>query len=401
MPMCSCCQMAPGIGGPSADPGAIAAAGLQDFAVPLESSVLKPLLELFIFLKKVSPLSSKYPFIVQHQDLSVNCQAIVDLIARTQQTDGGIPWSPGDKIDPWDHVESAMGLTIGGAYEAARQAYLWLARQQRADGSWYAAYRGGRVVERTRETNHAAYVAAGIYHYFLITGDLDFVRRMWPTVAAAVDFAIGLQAPTGEIYWAVSPEHQVDPMALLTGCSSICFSLRCALALARLLDVPSPHWHMALDRLTQCIQNDPYRFNMTKSRFSMDWFYPVLCGAITGEKAGQRIETHWKKFVIPTMGVRCVADQPWVTIAESSELVLALNAMGNDLLARIVFGWICDHIFEDGTFWCGFTFPDMVLWPAEKISWTNAVVLMAADALYNLTPAAGMFRHRFWQGLKI
>jgi hypothetical protein len=193
----------------------------------------------------------------------------------------------------------------------------------------------------------------------------------------------------------------VDTMALLTGCSSICFSLKCALALTRLLDVHPPQWRAALDRLTRCIQSDPYRFNMTKSRFSMDWFYPVLCGAITGEAARQRIETHWKKFVIPTMGVRCVADQPWVTIAESSELVLALNAMGNDLLARIVFSWICDHIFEDGTFWCGFTFPDMVLWPAEKISWTNAVVLMAADALYNLTPAAGMFRHRFWQGLEI
>ena len=69
--------------------------------------------------------------------------------------------------------------------------------------------------------------------------------------------------------------------------------------------------------------------------------------------------------------------------------------MGNYLLARIVFGWICDHTFEDHTFWCGFTFPDMVLWPEEKITWTNAVVLMAADALYDLTPAGRMFSHEF------
>jgi hypothetical protein len=41
----------------------------------------------------------------------------------------------------------------------------------------------------------------------------------------------------------------------------------------------------------------------------------------------------------------------------------------------------------------------MVLWPEEKITWTNAVVLMAADALYNLTPAGRMFSHRAWQSI--
>ena len=129
----------------------------------------------------------------------------------------------------------------------------------------------------------------------------------------------------------------------------------------------------------------------------MDWFYPVLCGAVTGRDAQARVESHWKKFVIQNVGVRCVSDQPWVTIAESSELVLALTAMGNDLLARIVFNWICDHTFDDGTFWCGFTFPDMVIWPEEKITWTNAVVLMAADALYDLTPASRLFCHDHWR----
>jgi hypothetical protein len=94
------------------------------------------------------------------------------------------------------------------------------------------------------------------------------------------------------------------------------------------------------------------------------------------------------------MGVRCVSDRPWVTMAESSELVMALAAMGNHLPARILFSWICDRNFEDGTFWCGFTFPEMILWPEEKITWTNAAVLLAADALLDLTPAGRLFRHR-------
>ena len=341
------------------------------------------------------------PFIVAKQDIAVHISALVDLIALTQQPSGEIPWWPGGKTDPWDHVEAAMGLGIGGAHGKARRAFQWLQQQQLSDGSWYAAYKNGKAIDFTRETHHAAYIAVGLYHYYLITADKDFVHRMWPTISAAIGFALRYQTAEGEIYWALNPRGEIDPMALLAGCSSICLSLRCASALARVVGQPQPDWLNALERLQNCIQRKPQRFNMTKSRFSMDWFYPVLCGAITESDAQKRIDKFWKKFVIQNMGVRCVSDQPWITIAESSELVLALAAMGNYLLARIVFGWICDHKFDDETYWCGFTFPDMVLWPEEKISWTNAVVLMAADALYDLTPAGRLFCHKFWKNLTV
>jgi hypothetical protein len=343
-------------------------------------------------------VGSHFPFIVQKGELSVQAAALADLIAGTQMPDGRIPWSPGGKTDPWDHVEAAMGLATAGCLPQARRAFEWLEANQLGDGSWYAAYGPDSVQDHTRETNHAAYPAVGLYHYYLVTEDLDFVDRMWSVVQAAMDFVLGLQAPGGEIYWAVSPAGRPDRMALLTGCSSIGFSLKCGLALSRLLGRKAHGWGEALARLQHCIKAKPQHFNMTKSRFAMDWFYPVLCGCITGAEAQERIEKYWKKFVIQNMGVRCVSDQPWVTIAESSELVIALAAMGNNLLARIVFSWICDHTFEDHTFWCGFTFPDMVLWPEEKITWTNAVVLMAADALYDLTPAARLFNHAYWMG---
>ena len=90
-------------------------------------------------------------------------------------------------------------------------------------------------------------------------------------------------------------------------------------------------------------------------------------------------------------------DAPWITIAETSELSLALSAIGNRSLAEIVFHWISDKKFDDGSYWAGFTFPDMTIWPEDKLTWTNAVVLMAADALYDLTPASRLFSHRFWQ----
>jgi hypothetical protein len=102
--------------------------------------------------------------------------------------------------------------------------------------------------------------------------------------------------------------------------------------------------------------------------------------------------------MVEDRGVRCVNDEPWVTIAETSELVIALAAMGNRALAKIIFSWIAGCRYEDGSYWCGFTFPDMIIWPEDKITWTNAVALMAADAIYNLTPAGQLFSHEFWEG---
>ncbi len=332
----------------------------------------------------------------QRRELAVDVDVVCRLIMAAQLPSGEIPWSVGDKTDPWDHIEAAMGLVAGGYLEQARQAFGWLRTMQLADGSWFSAYRCGIPEDRTRETNMSAYIAVGVYHYWLVTGDHGFLESMWGTVRRAIEFAVGHQAAHGEIYWAVSPRGEVDPMALLSGCSSIYMSLKCAVAIAAELGMVGTSWADARNRLGDAIRRRPYRFNMTKSRFSMDWFYPVLCGAVTGKAAGRRIECLWKKYVVEGLGVRCVSDQPWVTVAESAELVLALVAMGDRDKAHIVFNWLSAHVFDDGSFWCGLTFPNMTRWPEEKITWTNAVVLLAADALFNLTPGGKLFNHVWW-----
>lgn len=328
---------------------------------------------------------------------AVDMDALSRLICDVQLPSGEIPWSCGDKTDPWDHVESAMGLVVGGHLDAARKAFYWMKSTQLTDGAWYSAYRQGIPEDRTRETNMSAYIAVGVYHYWKVTGDTEFMASMWETVRRAIGFALRHQHAGGEIGWAVSPDGKPDPMALLTGCSSIYMSLKCAMAMAAVLGISIPAWGEAKNRLEHAIRFCPTLFNMTKSRFSMDWFYPVLCGAVRGAAAVRRMDRHWKKFVVEGLGVRCVSDQPWVTIAESAELVLTLSAMGDREKAAIVFGWLSEHCFSDGTFWCGFTFPDRVLWPEEKIAWTNAVVLMAADALFGLTPGAALFSHTTWE----
>jgi hypothetical protein len=332
----------------------------------------------------------------ERQTLPINIKAVAGLIVKTQKKSGEIPWFPDDKADPWDHVEAAMGLGVGGYLEEARLAFRWMAESQLSDGSWYASYRDSRPDDRTRDSNISSYVAVGVFHHYLLTGDKSFLETMWPVVEAAITFTLEFQAPGGEFYWAKSPEGTIDPMALLTGSSSIFMSLKCAIAIAQCLDFKRPSWHKALLTLGHALLHKRHVFNISKSRFSMDWFYPILCGALPGAEARKRVDAYWKKFVVEGEGVLCVSDEPWVTIAETSELCLTLSAMGNRTLSERVFSWICDRRFKDGSYWCGFTVPEITLWPEDKITWTNAVVLMAVDALYDLTPAGQIFNHRAW-----
>ena len=116
--------------------------------------------------------------------------------------------------------------------------------------------------------------------------------------------------------------------ALLTGCSSIHQSLRCAAALAEHVGEPQPEWELAADQLGHVIACHPEAF-ADKSRFSMDWYYPVLGGAVRGTAAERMIKAGWDTFVVPGVGVRCVSDEPWVTAAETAELAIALEAIGD------------------------------------------------------------------------
>ena len=73
----------------------------------------------------------------------------VDYIAKLQDADGAIPWFDGGPMDPWDHIESAMGLTIGGHFDQAKAAFHWLKNNQLPNGSWLAAYKDGKVEDGT------------------------------------------------------------------------------------------------------------------------------------------------------------------------------------------------------------------------------------------------------------
>lgn len=321
-------------------------------------------------------------------------------IAAMQEPSGAVPWTPGEHTDVWNHLESAMALLVGGQPEAADRAFAWARDTQRADGSWPMKIVGGTVEDHSGETNMSAYVAVATWHHWLVTGDESHARLMWPTVRRALDFVVSLQLPFGGIAWSQEwhdgAPGKVNEEALLAGSSSIHHALRAGVALAALLGEPQVEWELAGGRLGHALREHRDLF-LDKSTFSMDWYYPVLGGAVRGDAARALLAERWDTFVEAGLGIRCVSTNPWVTGAETAELVMALEAIGDRTRAGRLLADVQHLRTPDGAYWTGYVFPTApdeqgVNWPHEHTTYTAAAVVLAVDALTDTTPGADIMR---------
>jgi hypothetical protein len=231
-----------------------------------------------------------------------------------------------------------------------------------------------------------------VWHRCLLTDDKGFVETMWSTVERAIDFVLDLQTPRGEILWARHADGTPWSFALLTGSSSICHSLRCAIALAELLGHERPDWELSAARLAHTIREVPDAF-APKHRWAMDWYYPVLAGVVLGEAGRERLDARRDTFFYDGKGVRCVSDRPWITVAETCECALAHLAVGDRRTAEELFGWAQQFRHdEDGRYWTGTVFPDEARFPGgERSTYTAASVVLAADALAGQSSASALF----------
>jgi len=310
----------------------------------------------------------------------------VDSIVAVQQSDGMIPWFPGGHTDPWNHVEAAMALDAGGRRAEAEAAYDWLVATQRPDGAWHQYYRAGRVEEATLDANVTAYVATGVWHHFLTTGDTGFLTTMWPVVAGAVGFVLELQTARGEIIWARHAGGTPWSFALLTASCSTFSSLHSALAVATRLGHDRPGWASAVERLGRVIAEEPEAF-LPKDRWAMDWYYPVLTGVVTGDAARARLGAGYGRFVIDGLGVRCVSDKDWVTAAETAECAMAHLAAGEVDTASRLLDWAGHLRHDDGSWFTGMVHPQGHHFPAgERSTYSAAAVTLAATALAGTGP---------------
>jgi hypothetical protein len=315
----------------------------------------------------------------------------VDHLLGLQLPSGMIQWFPGGHADPWNHCEAVMALAVGGQREAAERGLDWLVGQQRDDGAWHQYYLADAVEQDKLDANCVAYVAAAAWHHWLLYRDRGFLETIWPVVERALDFVLALQTPRGEILWARHADGTPWSFALLTGSSSICHSLRCGIATANELGHDRPDWELSAAALAHTIRHVPEAF-APKHRWAMDWYYPVLTGVVGGSAGRERLATRWDAFVMEGRGVRCVVDRPWVTVAETCEMVMALLAVGEDDRAAQLFHWVQSQREPEGGYWTGIVYPDEVHFPGgEQSSYTAAAVILAADALAQSSPAAGLF----------
>lgn len=328
-----------------------------------------------------------YPILKHTSD---NLQELVDgqadFIVDCQLPSGAIPWYPVGITDPWDHIEAAIALSLSRRFERAAAAYKWSREQQNPDGSWYFSYIDDKPQNSPKDTNFACYIATGVWFHYLATKDPGFLRDMWPTVEKAVDFALSVQRPTGEIPWAVNDEGEIWPGAILTSSCCKWHSIRNAINIAETLEYDRPGWDSASRRLLKAIRGNPELFDImgeNKRRYSMNWFYPILTGVTAGREAKERIEKEWSDFVIDGWGCRVAADEDVTAVAETSELIIALALIGERKKANLLMDWIMRLRDSRKGFCRGIKLPEQEVCPpdSERATWTSASLIMAVAAL--------------------
>ena len=313
-----------------------------------------------------------------------------DFISNMQQNSGAIPSNSDGSHDPWDHLEAVMGLSTLGYINEALQGLEWMKDNQNSDGSWYNLYQNNQAIEKNKQSNFSTYISVAVWHHYLLTQDKSILEKFWDSIERGALFALNLQHSNGAIAWNVDEAGIKDEDYLLTGCSSIAKSLECTILEKLEMKAKLIESHASL--LT-AIENPAGIFDLKKdrSRFSMDWYYPILSG-ITANNHLTNLVQHIKDvFLVPGIGIKCVSDEPWVTVAETSECSMALKKLGNDKLANELLLNAAAIVDGHNIPYMGWQLHEEIYWPDEKPSWTSAALILAADANNHLTSASNLF----------
>ena len=313
---------------------------------------------------------------------------IAKSIRKIQLKSGAIPSNKDNSHDPWDHIESIMGLNFLKDKESADLAFDWLKNNQNADGSWYSKYLDEKPIELNKPTHYSPYISVAALHHYKIFSDKKKLSELWKTISLALDFSINLQNPNGTIPWSVDKNNKIEEDFLITGSSSILKSIECAIKISRILEEGDNNsWIRAYKSLAMAIKNPKGLFDVTmdRSRFSMDWYYPIISGALSSEEKDFYIKKILKDFYVDGLGIKCVTEEPWVTVAETSEFIITLVISNRLEEARKIFSEAMNITDENDVPYMGWQYEQNIFWPEEKPSWTSAALILAADSIYNFS----------------
>ena len=317
-------------------------------------------------------------------------------IKSIQYKSGAIPSNEDGTHDPWDHIESIMGLNIYKDIEASKSAFNWLTHHQNSDGSWYAKYYKTDAIEKNKPTHFSPYIAVAALHFFRIFNDINFLQSIWSSIELALNFSVELQQDNGTIPLSINNNNQIENDYLLTGCSSILKSIECSIALSKILNKTEniEKWKKAHLLLSNAIQDPDGKFDLIKDRkrFSMDWYYPILSGCLKQDEKSHYINKIFKDFYLDGIGIKCVIEEPWVTVAETSEFILALMCAGYDDEAKRLLFDVLNISDEEGIPFMGWQYEQNIFWPEEKPSWTAAALMLSADCVFDYSDASDLFK---------
>ena len=289
-------------------------------------------------------------------------------IITNQSLDGYISWDEKGKCDPWDHCECLIALSIYKEWDAFWLGVQWFFDNINDEGLIYAEFQKGKPSKTHFESHHAPYIILPLiqaslidkkqdYHKVLNQTQLDKLNKIFKALK-------NFQDKDGFYYWAKNDDGYSDN-SLITATMSIYLSITAKESLAP--NLITSLWDKKFDR-----------DGVDRSRFSMDFYYPYLAG-IKNNKS--EFLKSLESFYVKGLGIKCVKEEPWVTVAESCECVIAALVHENIQIAEDIFNDIQQFQDSEGIFPTGYQYDLKIFWPEEKSTWTNAAVIIAAHAL--------------------
>tara|TARA_B000000557_G_scaffold49093_1_gene37511 strand:+ start:308 stop:1357 length:1050 start_codon:yes stop_codon:yes gene_type:complete len=317
-------------------------------------------------------------------------------IKSIQLESGAIPSNKDGSHDPWDHIESIMGLNFANEKESSKLAFEWLIKNQNNDGSWFSKYNDSHPLEKNKSTHFGPYISVAALHFYKIFEDKEFLEYLWPNIKLALKFSLSLQIPNGTIPWSIDEGGKIEEDYLLTGSSSILKSIECGIAISKLLNDKEniSNWTQSHKSLSNAIRNPMGKFDLLqdRKRFSMDWYYPILSGCLNDKERDYYIDKVFNDFYIEDIGVKCVIEEPWITVAETCEFIIALMISNRDEDAKKLLLDVLNICDKDNIPYMGWQYKENIFWPKEKPSWTSAAAILAADTILDFSNASDLFK---------
>ena len=317
-------------------------------------------------------------------------------IKSIQLESGAIPSNKDGSHDPWDHIESIMGLNFANEKESSKLAFEWLIKNQNNDGSWFSKYNDSHPLEKNKSTHFGPYISVAALHFYKIFEDKEFLEYLWPNIKLALKFSLSLQIPNGTIPWSIDEGGKIEEDYLLTGSSSILKSIECGIAISKLLNDKEniSNWTQSHKSLSNAIRNPIGKFDLLqdRKRFSMDWYYPILSGCLNDKERDYYIDKVFNDFYVEDIGVKCVIEEPWITVAETCEFIIALMISNRDEDAKKLLLDVLNICDKDNIPYMGWQYKENIFWPKEKPSWTSAATILAADTILDFSNASDLFK---------